>query len=297
MKVPAAIDHLIIPIRFIILAGLAYAVVLAVQFFFFGAGIEETDLDDLTDFSPPSVVSVGSIIRANLFGELPKEEVTQVIEETTLNLKLLGISYNEADPAQSRAFIVGRTKARAVRCGVGTRVDGVEVTDIFEDHVLLQRAGRKESLYVEQRKQLITQVEETTFVPEIPDLDEGLITQSELADSEDTEELTTTSQDGWVRQYYNTHRDRIENEPKEVLHEMGISPVADESAAGYRVEAAMAERLGLRAGDILLSVNGHSVGYVEEDVARLKDHLEADSLELEIQRGNTKITLTYKPSQ
>ena len=297
MKVPAAIDHLIIPIRVIILLGLGYAIYLAVLFFVFGSEDDETDANSAPDFPMPSAVSVGTIIRANLFGELPKEEVEQVIEETTLNLKLLGISYSEADPALSRAYIVGRTKARAVRCAVGTRVDGVEITDIFEDHVLLQRAGRKESLYVEQRERFITPVEETTFVPEIPMLAEGFITQAELAGSEDTEESTTTSLEGWVRQYYDTHRERIENEPKEVLTEMGLSPVAEESAAGYRVEAVMADRLGLSAGDILLAVNGHSVGNVEEDLARLEDHLEADSLELEVQREDTKITLTYKPSQ
>ncbi len=297
MKVPAAIDHLIIPIRVIIFLGLAYAIYLAVLFFVFGSGDDETDANSAPDFPMPSAVSVGTIIRANLFGELPKEEVEQVIEETTLNLKLLGISFNEADPALSRAYIVGRTKARAVRCAVGTRVDGVEITDIFEDHVLLQRAGRKESLYVEQREQFITPVEETTFVPEIPKLAEGLITQAELAGSEDTEESTTTSPEGWVRRYYDTHREQIENEPKKVLTEMGLSPVAEESAAGYRLEVVMADRLGLSAGDILLAVNGHSVGNVEEDLARLEDHLEADSLELEVQREDTKITLTYKPSQ
>ena len=297
MKVPAAIDHLIIPIRVIILLGLAYAIYLAVLFFVFGSEDDETDANSAPDFPMPSAVSVGTIIRANLFGELPKEEVEQVIEETTLNLKLLGISYSEADPALSRAYIVGRTKARAVRCAVGTRVDGVEITDIFEDHVLLQRAGRKESLYVEQREWYITPVEETTFMPEIPMLAEGLITQAELAGSEDTEESTSTSPEGWVRQYYDTHRERLENEPKEVLTEMGLSPVVEESAAGYRLEAVMADRLGLSAGDILLAVNGHSVGNVEEDLARLEDHLEADSLELEVQREDTKITLTYKPSQ
>lgn len=296
MKVPAAIDHLIVPIRVIILAGLVYAIVLAVQFFVFGAG-EETDSGDLQEFSMPSKVSAGKIIRANIFGELPKEPVEQVIEETTLNLKLIGISYNEADPALSRAYIVGRTKAKAVRCGVGQRVDGVEITDIFEDHVLLQRAGRKESLYVEQRQQFITPVEETTFVPETSELAEGLITQADLAGSEDAEDSTTTSSKGWVRQYYDTYRERIENEPEEVLNEMGLSPVAEESAAGYRLETAMAERLGLHTGDILLSVNGQSVGNVGEDLARLEDHLEVDSLELGIQRGDTKITVTYKPSR
>ncbi|MYF02420.1 MAG: hypothetical protein F4227_05485 [Gammaproteobacteria bacterium] len=214
MKVPAAIDHLIIPIRLVILGGLLFAIYLAVRFFIWGTGDDETDLEGKEEFTIPSTVSVNKIIRANLFGELPKEEVEQVIEETTLNLKLIGISYNEADSALSRAYIVGRTKAKAVRCGVGTRVDGVEITDIFEDHVLLQRAGRKESLYVEQREQFITPVEKTTFVPEIPDLAEGLITQADLAGAEDTEDSTTTSSEGWVRQYYDAYRERIENEPK-----------------------------------------------------------------------------------
>ncbi len=297
MKVPAAIDHLIIPIRLLILGGLAFAIYLAVQFFVWGTGDDDANSEGQEEFSIPSTVSVSKIIRANLFGELPKEEVEQVIEETTLNLKLLGISYNEADPTLSRAYIVGRTKARAVRCGVGQRVDGVEITDIFEDHVLLQRAGRKESLYVEQRIQFITPVEETTFVPEIPGLAEGLITQADLAGSEDTEDSTTNSPESWVRQYYDIYRERIEDDPTKVLNEMGMSPVAEESAAGYRLETVMAERLGLRAGDILHSVNGHSVGNVEEDLARLEDHLEVDSLELGIQRGDTQITVTYKPSQ
>ena len=175
MKVPAAVDHLIIPIRVLILGGLVWAIYLAVRFFIWGSDVGQADLEGQEEFSIPSTVSVDKIIRANIFGELPEEEVAQVIEETTLNLKLIGISYNEADPAQSRAFIVGRTKARAVRCSVGSRVDGVEITDIFEDHVLLQRAGRKESLYVEQRQRLITPVAETTFIPENHDQTEGLI--------------------------------------------------------------------------------------------------------------------------
>ncbi|MYD45902.1 MAG: hypothetical protein F4W92_06080 [Gammaproteobacteria bacterium] len=297
MKVPAAIDHLIIPIRVLILIGLGYAIYLAVLFFVFEEDDDETDADDLREFSMPSPVSAGTIIRANLFGELPKEEVEHVIEETNLNLKLIGISYNAADPSLSRAYIVGRSKAKAQRKGVGERVDGVEVSDIFEDHVLLQRGGRKESLYVEQREQLIESVPETTFVPELPDLPEGLITQADLAGSESTEETTSNSPEGWIRQYYDTYHERIEKEPDEVLTEMGISPVAEESAAGYRLHEAMAERLGLRTGDILVSVNGHSVGNVQDDLAQFANQLDAESLKLEIQRGETKITLNYTPNQ
>lgn len=298
MKVPAAIDHLIIPIRVIILAGLVYAIVLAVQFFVFGAGVDETELDSRDVFSMPSQVSVSKINRANIFGELPKEPVQQVIEETTLNLKLIGISYNSSDPSMSRAYIVGRSKAKAQRKGVGERIEGVaEITEIFEDHVLLQRGGKTESLYVEQRQQLIDAAEETTFVPEIPELAEGLVTQADLAGSEETEDSTETSPDGWVQQYYDTYRERIESEPEEVLNEMGISPVAEDSASGYRLHESMAERLGLRTGDILLSVNGHSVGNVKDDLAQFANQLDAESLKLEVQRGDTKITMNFTPKQ
>ena len=144
MKVPAVIDHLIIPIRIVIVVAILYAVAQTVLFFVFGAGNkDDSDVNDLEMFTMPTEVSVDNIIDAHLFGELPKEEIAPVIEETTLNLKLIGISYNEADPSQSRAFIVGRTKARAEQRSVGERVEGVEITDIFEDHVLLLRGGKK----------------------------------------------------------------------------------------------------------------------------------------------------------
>lgn len=298
MKVPAAIDHLIIPIRIVIVVALLYAIGQTVWFFVFGAGNEnDKDLSDLREFNMPTEVSVNDIIDANLFGELPKEEIEPIIQETTLNLKLVGISYNEADPSRSRAYIVGRTKAKAVRCAVGERVDGVEVSDIFADHVLLMRGGKKESLYVEQREPLITTVEETSAVPEFPSLPEGLITQGDINKIDELEDATATTESGWVRQIYNTYRDQIENDPDQVLNELGFTPMAEESAAGYRLNATMAERLGLRTGDILLSVNDYSVGNVQEDLSHFEEHLDADSLKLVVQRGEAKITINYKPNQ
>lgn len=297
MKVPAAIDHLIIPIRIVVVAALLYAIGHAVWFFVFGADNEERDPDSLRVFSMPTKVSVDDIIDANLFGELPKEEIAPVIEETSLNLKLVGISYNEASPSRSRAFIVGRTKAKVVGLSVGQRVDGVEISDIFEDHVLLLRSGRKESLYVEQRRQLINPVEETTLESEPPTLADVLVAQADVSRTSDSVEAIETTQAGWVRRYYDTHRKRIEEKPNEVLNELGITPVEDESAAGYRLETAMADRLGLRTGDILVSVNGHTVGNIQEDLVNFKEHLEAESLKLEVQRGQTTLTLNYKPNK
>ena len=299
MKVPAVVDHLILPLRIVIVGALIYAIVQTVLLFVFGTENKNApDLDELQEFLMPTEVSASDIIAANLFGELPTVAVQPTIEETTLNLKLVGISYNEEDPPSSRAYIVGRSNARAVRKSVGEMVEGVaELTDIFQDHVLLLRGGKKESLFVEQREVLISTVQETTFVPELPKLADGLITQADLLGSAEAENELETTQTGWVRQYYETYHERIEEEPDEVLDEIGITPVAQESAAGYRLQDTMAERLGVRTGDILLSVNGYKVGNVQEDLARFGDHLDAKTLKLEIQRGETKITLNYKPSQ
>lgn len=298
MKVPAAIDYLILPLRIVIVAGLLYALAHTVHFFVFGTGDNEINPAELEEFSMPTEVSVDDIIAANLFGELPKVTIEPKIEETTLNLKLVGISFNAADPPRSSAYIIGRTRQKPVRYSVGERVEGVaEITNIFQDHVLLLRGGKKESLYFEERDELISKVEETSFVPELPNFAEGMSTQADLSDSVDVENETGNAQTGWVRQYYKTHRERIEEEPNEFLDEIGITAVAKESASGYLLEATMAERLGLRAGDILLTVNEHKVGNVQEDLARFGDHLDAESLKLEIQRGETKITVNYKPSK
>lgn len=298
MKVPAVIDHLILPIRVILVLAVVYALVQTVLFFVFGQGVSRTtDTTDLQEFSMPSKVSARDIIDANLFGALPTETIEPEIVETTLNLKLVGISYYSTDPTKSRAFIVGRARAKPVSYSVGERVEGIaELTDILQDHVLLLRGGKKESLYVEARDELISRVEETSFVPELPSMAQGLITQTDLGEVVDTDPQSAAPQTGWIRQFYETNRVRIDEDADQFLNEMGVTAVAEDSAAGYRLDATVAERFGLRTGDVLVSINGNKVGKVQEDLAHVGDYLDADSLKLEIQRGETTITVNYRPN-
>lgn len=298
MKVPAVIDYLILPLRLVMVAGVLYALALTVRFFIFGIGDDEVNPADLKEFDMPTEVSVEDIIAANLFGELPTVAVEPQIEETTLNLRLVGISYNAEDPPKSSAYIIGRSSQSPKRHAVGARVEGIaELTDIFADHVLLLRGGKKESLFFEEKAELISTVEESSFVPARPQVVDDLIAQGDLSDPVNEGDDPDATQAGWVRQYYETYRKRIEEKPNEFLDEIGITAVAEESASGYRLEATMAEHLGLRAGDVLLTVNGYKVGNVQEDLTRFGDHLDAESLKLEIQRGETKLTVNYKPSK
>lgn len=298
MKVPAVIDYLILPLRLVMVAGVLYALALTVRFFVFGIGDDGVNPAELEEFRMPSEVSADDIIAANLFGELPSVVLEPKIEETTLNLRLVGVSYNADDPPRSSAYIIGRSSQSPKRHAIGARVEGIaELTDIFPDHVLLLRGGKKESLFFEERTELISTVEESSFVPKLPKSSENLVSEVKPSNLVNEGDKTASTQSGWVRQYYETHRKRIEEKPNEFLDEIGITAVADESASGYRLEATMAEHLGLRAGDVLLTVNGHKVGNVQDDLARFGDHLDAESLKLEVQRGETKLTVNYKPSK
>ena len=183
MKIPAVVDRLIVPLYVVLVLALLYAIVQTVLFFVFGTGNQnDTDLSGLEEWDIPRQVSADDIINANLFGKLPEGSVEQVIEETTLNLRLVGISYNAEDPMLSRAYIIGRSKASAMRKGIGERIEGIaEITDIFEDHVLLMRGGKKESLFVEARARLISATDETSFIPEHPAQSENLIANAHMA--------------------------------------------------------------------------------------------------------------------
>jgi general secretion pathway protein C len=93
-------------------------------------------------------------------------------------------------------------------------------------------------------------------------------------------------------------RERLDVDPQGALAEVGVEPVADGSAAGYRigdqVPAARLSSVGLRPGDLILSVNGQAVGNVEQDRAQLQDIVDAGSARLEIQRGDRRFFVTTR---
>ena len=100
--------------------------------------------------TPASVIDVDGLVKAHLFGEAkdePEPEVVAVVDapDTRLSLKLNGVIAH-ADPASAFALIADNRGEEKIY-----RVDdpvpgGVKLHSIFEDRVLLNRAGTLETL-------------------------------------------------------------------------------------------------------------------------------------------------------
>jgi general secretion pathway protein C len=89
--------------------------------------------------------SSASIIRAHLFGQPPAPPVLEQVVQSDVALFLSGIIATE-DPKSGMA-IIGSTAAEGTLYAVGDRIAGdAMLHSVYEDHVLIERKGRLESL-------------------------------------------------------------------------------------------------------------------------------------------------------
>ncbi len=285
------IDKLMIPVRVLIVLALAYSIAMTILFMFFGSNQDsDTDSGTVPPHQPMTpAITPADITSANLFGSLP-EELEAPLKETTLNLKLQGVFFNESNPAESSAVIVDRSNGKSTLYRTGERVGGVaEVSEIQSDRVILTRAGQRELLTFDPPADPIFELVRESSQIFTPDGTDGFLPQSALASADD--------ESSWLGQFYRNFGERLVNAPEEVFDEWGITPVSQNSAEGYHVSSVLAERtggLGLRSGDIVTSVNGHQVGDIAQDLSEFRRNLNTEELELEIQRGETTLKISLK---
>jgi S1-C subfamily serine protease len=104
------------------------------------------------------------------------------------------------------------------------------------------------------------------------------------------------SQQAAIRETVEHYRARLDSDPEGTLNELGVAPVADDSAAGYRL-GALAEhpavrQAGLQSGDVILSVNGSPIGNVDQDRQQVERLIAEGTVRLEVQRGNRRMFIT-----
>lgn len=86
----------------------------------------------------------------------------------------------------------------------------------------------------------------------------------------------------------------IENDPLTALSKLGVQPVQDGEAKGYRLDNSnpVLAQAGLRSGDVIMSVNGKPVGIATNDSALIDQVLEQRRVRVEVQRDNRRFFLT-----
>jgi general secretion pathway protein C len=286
--------RLVEPARWIVIGGIALTLANTVLFF-----VASEDGEGASDGAAPGAassavrtpdrrptVSISAILSRNLFGEAGAVDTATTRNdlpavETRLPLELQGVF--QADLAEESAAIVAQKGKAGELYTVGQTLPGnATLIEVHADHVVLRRAGVRETL---RFPQLIGNGNRLTPM-EDPD-----------TAANDPEAAPWTKDAPSPRDFVSSYREKIDEDPQAALEEMGISPVSEDGADGYRLDAVAADspylsQTGLQPGDVVLSVNGQPVGNIQQDRRQIDNILAQGSARIEVQRGTRRFFIT-----
>ncbi len=307
-------------VKILLIVGIAYTLATTAWHFVSGpvqggnqqpvAGVDRTRANR-------PAVDIQSIIGANIFGDISAAPVVEAApkpsnepaKETRLPLTLLGVF--QAEHAEDSAAIVAQKGKAGLRYGIGQTMPGnAELVEVWADHIILRRAGVRETLRFPQTESIISSVEGSTD----RETASAEMTNGNLARAVGDARITPptrnpagspanstrsatsgqipTSTAELVAQY----RDKLAQDPQGTLNSIGVTPVSAGDAQGYKLgglaNSPYLRNTGLQSGDVLLSVNGQPVGDIQLDQLRINNVLSEGSARLEVMRGARRFFVT-----
>lgn len=221
------------------------------------------------------------------FGSVAPEPETQAATRTSSDLVLRGVAIS-SDPTLSAAFIArdGATERYAAGDSIG---EDITLTGIEPGLVRLDVEGRAEILpfpntVLPEQDDPAASEEETAPSP-LDRLRAAIV--AAVPRPESSSEPPETTQD-----YIELWRDRIRRNPGEFLDSIGLVPGGDGYTVAETHDSGFA-LVGLKAGDVVRTVNGQPVGDIEED-RRFYDEIVASGLaRVEVERGGETMTMSF----
>jgi general secretion pathway protein C len=224
-----------------------------------------------------------SIADMHLFGDAAVE-VTDVPKnvdapKTRLRLELLGVM--AASIAENSSAIIAPKGGAGESYRIGDVVQGrTKLAAVQQDQVILDSNGKLEALKFDfVRKQGIQQSGQPTRAQRSAQLAGSL--------KERFKQVRTASD------AVNLLRDEIAISPAGALKQLGL--VTSDNGSGYKVSnsGSMLTQLGLEPGDVILSVNGQTLGNLEDDEMLIEQVTNSGQARLEIQRGNRRFVVNH----
>ena len=210
-----------------------------------------------------------------LFGSFeqvaPQSDKPTDAPETRLRLELLGV-FQTADTEKASAIIAEKGKEGELY-RIGDSIPGnASLEEVYPDRVILRRAGRLETLrWSDSSLGGVSQVSRQPAVEREPQ-------QSQIAEGSEED---------------------MQRQRKAIIGQLGLQPVAQGDNQGYqlgkRAPKQLISQVGLQSNDVILSVNGHSLGTEEGDMAALRSFQETRQASIVVQRGNQQFTVNYPP--
>jgi len=197
--------------------------------------------------------------------------------ETELDLSLKGILFTE-DPADSRAIIATGTAPDLIY-GLGASLSGdATIEAMYRDRIVLERAGRLETLL-------------------LPDLTG---TNSAGPAEGGAPKLTIDNRnDPAISSLLAATRLRFLTDPGVIARQIQLEPAeSGEAMEGFRIRAGsegprLLEQLGLKAGDVITSVNGIDLNSGLRGVEAIRELAATQELAVSVRRKGNLIELRY----
>lgn len=296
--------RLALPARWLMVAAIAYTLAQSVLYFVSPPASQSEQRAEAQRVNPTrAAADVNAILASDLFGaadrSAPAVDETPTVA-TRLPLELLGVFV--ADNADNSAAIISQRGRQGLLYALGTEVPGnATLVDVQSDHVILRRAGVRETLHFPSSAESLAARARFDTAPLQPQDDyvEDYV-DPEIYDEpyeDGADDPAPESGEAAVSDY----RERIEADPAGTLEELGVSPVSEGAAEGYRIgdlaESPYLSQTGLQPGDVILSVNGRPVGDLDQDRLELDNVLAEGSARLEIQRGTRRFFVTASLQQ
>lgn len=295
--------RLALPARWLMVAAIAYTLAQSVLYFVSPpAPPQQGRTGPQPTAQTRPAIDLNAILASNLFGTA--EAGDRAVEAapavaTRLPLELLGVFV--ADDAGNSAAIISQRGRQGILYTIGQDVPGnATLVDVASDHVVLRRAGVRETLHFPSPAEAIAA---RSRLPAEP-LDAG----SESAEGyvepdsyDDDYKVTDSADTAGVGEVVNEYRQRLEEDPSGTMEELGVSAVSEGAAEGYRIgdlaQSPYLSQTGLQPGDVILSVNGRPVGDLDQDRLELANVLAEGSARLEVQRGTRRFFVTASLQQ
>lgn len=216
----------------------------------------------------------------HLFGEVGRQveklkDEPIVAPKTSLRLVLKGV-FTAKEGGSSGAIIEEMGKS-AEYYALGALLPGnATLEEVYEDRVLLRRNGRLETLSFDEK--------DLDAESQITKLEKSKPVQSKPSGAG---EVTVKTPE----QFIDEATRQISENPERALKSVGLNASSD----GYVYQGGnpMLSGLNLKKGDVIRSVNGHTLGDVKKDKNLMKSLYEQGSLEVEVVRNGASFYINY----
>ncbi len=271
-----------------------------------------TPLHSPSTTDPDPAHNLDSVAALHLFGE-KGEEVTAPVEtaidapETRLSLTLKGI-VALSEGGNGRALIAEGSSAEKVYKVGDSLSGGAVLHEVLSDKVILKRGGRFETLTLPRDRVALPGGEVGGR-----SLATGMATPSARREASSRRALvdpasgnsvnrSPVNRGNTISQQLSSLRDEIASNPQQAFDLIQAQPVMENgSVKGYRVSPGKQRRLfhgtGLRAGDVVTSVNGIALSDPAQMATLFQQFKTASSFDLVVERGGRQTNLTVNLGQ